>query len=178
MSGILKFSCFSTPGGGGGGYFGHFHTGTWRLVAQSQPCLIFFLIQQSLRKQPSYQVISKASHLVAIIRIVSTGLHDCNITHSGIRLITNRRICWKRYALELVYLSISCILNLTSYLKGSLSPISHPINQHQELTHLTLDTQVDKKRLPDPSDIQSYFKGKDVSTVWVCKRKFQVSSNI
>ena len=40
-------------------------------------------------------MISKGSHLVVIIRIVSTGLHDCNISHSGIRLIMNRKFIEK-----------------------------------------------------------------------------------
>ena len=50
-------------------------------------------VQQSLRKQPPYQMISKGSHLVVIIRIVNTGLHDCNITDSSIRLTMNRKNC-------------------------------------------------------------------------------------
>ena len=49
-------------------------------------------------------MISKGSHLVVIIRIISTGLHDRNIAHSSIRLLMNRKNYLKSYALELVYL--------------------------------------------------------------------------
>ena len=34
------------PGGGGGGTFGHFHTVTYRLSAQTQPCLKYFGTQK------------------------------------------------------------------------------------------------------------------------------------
>ena len=38
-----------TPGGGG--YFGHFHTGTCRLGAQTQPCLKFFVTRNTTQSK-------------------------------------------------------------------------------------------------------------------------------
>ena len=106
-------------------------------------------------------MISKSSHLVVIIKIVSTGLHDCNITHSSIRLIMNRKIL-KKLCIRTSVL-FSCILNL---IKGSLSSIKPLL---QSLFHFLVDILRPEfdvvGRLPDSSDIQFYFKGKDVSPV-------------
>ena len=110
-------------------------------------------------------MISKGSHLVVIIRIVSTGLHDCNITHSSIRLIMNRKKVLKKSCIRTSVL-ISCILNL---IKGSLSPINPLLlSLFRFLVDILslLRPEFDVVgRLPDPSDIQFYFKGKDVSPV-------------
>ena len=77
-------------------------------------------MQLSLRKQPSYQMILKDSHLVVIIRIVSTGLHDCNITHSNFSADNEQKKLLKKLCIR-TSVVISCILNL---IKGSLSSIN------------------------------------------------------
>ena len=61
---------------------------------------------------------------------------------------------------------ISCILNL---IKGSLSPINPLLLSLFRFLVDILRPEFDVVgRLPDPSDIQFYFKGKDVSPVSVC----------
>ena len=58
---------------------------------------------------------------------------------------------------------ISCILNL---IKGSLSSINHMLLSFFLFLVDILRSEFDVVgRVPDPSDIQFYFKGKDVSPV-------------
>ena len=70
----------------------------------------------------------------------------------------------------------SCILNL---IKGSLSSINPLLLSLFRFLVDILRPEFDVVgRLPDPSDIQFYFKGKDVSPVRVCSSFKQYLRNI
>ena len=116
-------------------------------------------------------MISKGSHLVVIIRIVSTGLHDCNITHSSIRLIMNRKNLLKKLCSRASVL-ISCILNL---IEGSLCSINPLLLSLFRFLVDILRPEFDVVgRLPDPSDIQFYFRAR----MFLLCEFVQCSSNI